>query len=172
MEDTGVSWGHQVAVMFQIVSALALEVPTFLQDIAKLQGVSPNVQLCCEPWGHVDHSGVDCGCLSSDSTGTYVHGLSLVPREGLPELGLEDFSTSTGEDGAWMSQPSVVGEGRPGSVPFVSHRPGVYGRLLLAVYVWWKTGLLVASDWLRPVTRGSGGWTHQSQRVVWLTSAD
>ena len=30
--------------------------------------------------------------------------------------------------------------------------------LLLAVYVWWKTGLLVASDWLRPVTRGGGDW--------------
>ena len=29
LEDTDVSWGHQVAVMFQIVSALALEVPAF-----------------------------------------------------------------------------------------------------------------------------------------------
>ena len=44
----------------------------------------------------------------------------------------------------------------PGSVPFVSNRPGAYGRLLLAMYVQWKTGLLVASDWLQPVTRG--GW--------------
>ena len=50
-----------------------------------------------------------------------------------------------------------MGVGRPGSVPFVSDRPGAYGRLLLAVYVWWKTGLLVSSDWLRPVTRGGGG---------------
>ena len=57
----------------------------------------------------------------------------------------------------WMSQLSDVGVGRPGSVPFVSHRPGAYGRLLLAVYVRWKTGLLVTSDWLRPVTRGGGG---------------
>ena len=48
-----------------------------------------------------------------------------------------------------------LGVGRPGSVPFVSHRPGVYGRLLLAVHVRWKTGLLVSSDWLRPVTRGA-----------------
>ena len=45
-----------------------------------------------------------------------------------------------------MSQLSGVGAGRPGSVPFVSHRPGVYGHLLLAVYVRWKMGLLVASD--------------------------
>ena len=67
--DTGFPWGNQVVVMFQIVSVLALEVPTFLQDNGNLQGVSPNVQLSCEPWGHVDHSGVDCGCLSLDKYG-------------------------------------------------------------------------------------------------------
>ena len=39
LEDTGVPWGHQVAVMLQIVSALELEVPAFLQDIENLQGV-------------------------------------------------------------------------------------------------------------------------------------
>ena len=32
---------------------------------------------------------------------------------------------------------------------------GAYGRLLLAVYVRWRTGLLISSDWLRPVTRGA-----------------
>ena len=50
---------------------------------------------------------------------------------------------------------SYLGVGRPGSVPFVSNRPGAYSRLLLAVYVRWKTGLLVSFDWLRPVTRGA-----------------
>ena len=55
--------------------------------------------------------------------------------------------------------------GRPGSVPFVSDRPGAYGRLLLAVYVRWTTGVLVPSDWLRPVTRG--GWqTGFPERVA------
>ena len=69
-------------------------------------------------------------------------------------------SPTPGGDGAWMSQLPDAGAGRPGSVPFVSHRPGAYGRLLLAVYVRWKTGILVASDWLHPVTRGGagGGW--------------
>ena len=47
-----------------------------------------------------------------------------------------------------------LGIGRPRSVPFVSHRPGAYGRLLLTVYVRWKTGLLVSADWLCPVTWG------------------
>ena len=51
-----------------------------------------------------------------------------------------------------------MGMGRPGSVPFVSHRPDAYGRLLLAVYVFWKTGLLASADWLSPVTWG-GGWS-------------
>ena len=57
LEDTDISPGHQVAVMFQIVSAVALEVPAFLQNIENLRGVSPDVQLSCEPWGHLDHSG-------------------------------------------------------------------------------------------------------------------
>ena len=54
--------------------------------------------------------------------------------------------------------------GHPESVPFVSDRPGAYGRLLLAVYVQWRTGVLVPSGWLRPVTRG--GWrTGYPERV-------
>ena len=58
-----------------------------------------------------------------------------------------------------------------GSVPFVSHRPGSYRRLLLAVYVRWKMGLLVASDGV--LLRGrAGGWPHQSQSAVRLTSDD
>ena len=48
-----------------------------------------------------------------------------------------------------------LGVGRGGSIPFVSEKPGAYGRLLLAVYVRWRTGLLISSDWLRPVTRGA-----------------
>ena len=52
LEDTDISWGQQVvAVMLQIVSALALEVPAFLQSIELLRGVSPDVHLACEPWG-------------------------------------------------------------------------------------------------------------------------
>ena len=51
---------------------------------------------------------------------------------------------------------AMLGVGRPESVPFVSDRPGAYGRLLLAVYVRWKSGVLVPSDWLRPVRWG--GW--------------
>ena len=46
----------------------------------------------------------------------------------MPEL--EDASDSTGGSGAQMSHISGIGAGRPGSVPFVSHRPGAYGRLL------------------------------------------
>ena len=38
LEDTDVPWGHQVAVMFQLVSALALEIPAFLQTIVDLRG--------------------------------------------------------------------------------------------------------------------------------------
>ena len=54
--DTDLSWGHQVAVMFQIVSTLALELTSFLEALADIWGESPDVQLNCEPWGHMDHS--------------------------------------------------------------------------------------------------------------------
>ena len=60
----------------------------------------------------------------------------------------------SGSDISWGQQVAVMF--RPGLVPFVSDRPGAYGRLLLTVYVRWRTGLLVSSDWLRPVTWG--GW--------------
>ena len=56
----------------------------------------------------------------------------------------------------WSGLEPCLEMGQPGSVPFVSYRPGAYGRLLMSVYVWWKTGVLVPFDWLRPVTRG--GW--------------
>ena len=111
----------------------------------------------------MNHSDWNCECLSSDRTGAYIHDLALMPRECLAVLELEDASVHTGGSGAWMSHASDIGAGRPGSVPFVSHRPGTYGRLLLAVYVRWKTGLLVSSDWLRPVTRGAGGRAFRIQ---------
>ena len=150
--------------MFQIVSTLALEVLAFRQNIDNLRDVSPDVQLACEPWGHVNHSDGNCECLSSDRTGAYIHDLALMPRECL--------AVHTGGSGARMSHASAISAGRPGSVPFVSHRPGAYDRLLLAVYVRWKMGLLMSSDWLRPVTRGAGGRAFRLQCAVWLTSAD
>ena len=89
-----------------------------------------------------------------------------------PMKEMENLSDAPGGDGARMNLLPDAGTGRLRSVPFVSQRPGAYGRLLLAVYVRWKMGLLVASDWLRPVMRGAGGRTHQSQSAVRLTSAD
>ena len=172
LTDTDLSWGHQVAIMFQIILTRALEVPAFLQGIDGLRGVSPNVQLYSELWGHVDYSYVNCACLSSDRTAAYVHDLALMPRESLPVSEVEDASVHTEESGARKSHAYCMGLGRPGSVLFMSHRPGAYGCLLLAVYVRWKTGLLVASDWLCPVTWGVGGWGFRTQCAVRLMSAD
>ena len=78
----------------------------------------------------------------------------LLPVGGTPPR--DEDSNVPGVDFSWDCGSADLGTGHPGSVPFLSHRPGAYGRLLLAVYVQWKTGLLVASDWLRPVTRGGG----------------
>ena len=148
LTNTDLSWGQQVAVMFQIISTM-----TLVKGIAGLRGVSPDVQLYSEPWGHVNHSDVNCACLSSDRMAAYVHDLALMPRERLPASEVEDASVHTWECGVRMCHAYCMGVGRPGSVPFVSDRPCVYGRLLLAIYVRWK-GLLVSSDWPRPVIRG------------------
>ena len=61
---------------------------------------------------------------------------------------------------------------RPGLVLFVSDMLGAYGRLLLTVYVWWRTGLLVSSDGLRPVTGEAGGPPFRIEGMVRLMSAD
>ena len=50
--NSDIPWGQQVAVMFQIVSTMALELPSFLGELEELRGMSPNVQLNSEPWGH------------------------------------------------------------------------------------------------------------------------
>ena len=122
----------------------------------ELQGESPDVQLMDNPWGHVEHCVAKCTCRQSDRTGAYVH--CLLSRTGKSDsTSLNDAEVSVEiENGfTFNNDCGYLGVGRPGSVPFVSEKPGAYGRLLLAVYVRWKTGLLISSDWLRPVTRGA-----------------
>ena len=151
-----IPWGQQVAVMFQIVSTMALELLSFLAALEDLRGILPNVHLDYEPWGHMDHEDEHCCCQSSDRTAAYVHDLAINGRElvNSPETGVAS-SCHTRTNGHLCIDPSW-GRGRPGLVPFVSDRRGAYGHLLLTVYVQWRTGLLVSSDWLRAVTRG--GW--------------
>ena len=71
--------------MFQIISTLALELPSFLETLADIRAISTDVQLDCEPWGHIEHSDGHCSCRSSDRTAAYVHELDLMSREwGMP----------------------------------------------------------------------------------------
>ena len=156
LKEANISWGQQVTVMFQIVSTLMGEVPAFALRMRELQGESPNVQLKDDPWGHVEHCDANCACLESDRTEAYIHNLLPIP---------ETFHLTSPNDGEMSGEVEngfmfnndcgYLGVGRPGSIPFVSQKPGAYGRLLVAVYVRWKTGLLISSDWLRPVTRGA-----------------
>ena len=88
--------------------------------------------------------------------GAYVH--CLLPRTGrsvLPSLNDAEVGVEIENGFTFNNDCGYLGVGRAGSIPFVSDKPGAYGRLLLAVYVRWKTGLLISSDWLRPVTRGA-----------------
>ena len=156
LTDPDISCGQQLAVMFQIISTLTLEVPSFLEAMAKIRGVSPNVRLDSEPWGHMDYSDGLCFCLSSDRTAAYVHDLAFMPRESVMSSTEGDASVRSAVTNERLCQGPCLGVGQLGSVPFVSDRPGAYGRLLLVVYMRWRTGLLVPFDWLRPVMRG--GW--------------
>ena len=63
--------------MFQIISTMVLELPTFLGELEELSGMSPNVQLNSEPLGHDNHEDVDCECQTSDRTAAYVHDLTI-----------------------------------------------------------------------------------------------
>ena len=142
--------------MFQIVSTLMEEVPAFALRMRELQGEAPNVQLKDNPWGHVEHCDANCAFLESDRTGAYIHCLLPMPGTSDSTSPNDDEVSGEVENGfTFNNDCGYLGVGRPGSIPFVSEKPGAYGRLLLAVYVRWKTGLLISSDWLRPVTRGS-----------------
>ena len=156
LKEVNISWGQQVTVMFQIVSTLMEEVPAFALRMREQQGESPNVQLKDNPWGHVEHCDANCTCLESDRTGAYVHCLLSLPGTSVSTSPNDDEVSVEVENGFTFSNDcGYLGVGRPGSIPFVSEKPGAYGRLLLAVYVRWRTGLLISSDWLRPVTRGA-----------------
>ena len=136
--------------MFQIVSTMVLELLSFLGELGILKGMSPNVQLTFEPWGHDNHEdvNVDCECQASDRMAAYVHDLT-VNRRGPVDSSDSEVASNVWPEPDWRKS-------LPGLVPFVSCRPGAYGRLLLTVYERWRTGLLVSADWLRPVTQG--GW--------------
>ena len=153
--EVNISWGQQVTVMFQIVSTLVEEVPTVALRLEELQGESPDVQLQDDPWGHVKLCNANCACLNSDRTDSYIHSLLPRPKTSDSTPQNDDEISGVVEDGFMFNNDyGYLGVGRPGSILFVSEKPGAYGRLLLAVYVRWKTGLLISSDWLRPVTRG------------------
>ena len=131
---------------------MVVELPSFQEEFEEISGMPLNVQLISEPWGHDNHEDMECECQSSDRTVAYVHDLSVDKRESADSPDT-DMALSILPESDWNKRP-------PGLVPFVSCRPGAYGRLLLAVYERRLTGLLVSSDWLRPVTRG--GWRTAS----------
>ena len=94
--------------MFQIVCVLALGVPEVLQELELLRGVPPNVQLSCEPWGHLDHANIDCVCLSSDRMGTYVHKLSVASSyPGLEPCPLATANCCSGGSKYWEGPARV-----------------------------------------------------------------
>ena len=100
LNDVSIPWDQQLALMFQNVSALVLNVPEASTCFDKSQSIPPNVLLSFEPWGHLNHDGSECLCLSSDRMGAYIHGLSidLPPRDTVSSPLLSPPEMRTGED--------------------------------------------------------------------------
>ena len=119
---------------------MVVELPSFLGELEELSGMPPNVQLDSEPWGHDNHEDTECECQSSDRMAAYIHDLSVNKWEPADSLDTDI--------GLSIRPESDCNKRSPGLVPFVSCRPGAYGRLLLVVYEQRLTGLLVAR----------GGW--------------
>ena len=55
-----------------------------LAELENLRGISPNVHLHCELWGHINHEDINCGCQSSDRMAAYVHDLTVNGRGCVP----------------------------------------------------------------------------------------
>ena len=129
LTDMDISWGQQVAVMFQIVSTMALELPSFLEALEDLRGVSPNVQLDCEPWGHMDHCDEHCYCRSSDRTAAYVHELAIDMQESFdPPVTGEASPCSIRTNGHSCLGPGLRGDARDRCLLFL------IGLVLMAVF--------------------------------------
>ena len=133
--------------MFQILCAFVLDVPAAAECLTNFHGVSLDVLLAFEPWGHVDHMGIECGCRSSDQTGAYVHAVAFDHPtsicESTPVLSHQVPSNygdvlpggnTTGVPGVLVSSYHGVHSVRPCSVPFVSNRASAYDRLHLATH--------------------------------------
>ena len=132
LTDVNISWGQQVAVMFQIVSTLMEEVPDFASEMKKLQGVQPRLQLLNGPWGHGTQCVDKCDCLMSDRVDACVH--CLIPRVAQADLTNLDNIDNSGEMAAGFTfneDCGYLGVGRAGSIPFVSERP-----VRMAGYCW------------------------------------
>ena len=77
--------------MFQILCAFVLDVLAAAECL-----------LAFEPWGHVDHTGVACGCCSSDRTGAYVHEIAFNPPTSIC-----DWLTSVTRGGGVACAPPI-----------------------------------------------------------------
>ena len=81
LTNGNISWGQQVAVMFQIISTLMEAVPVFALRMMELRGEQPRMQFVNDPWGHDEKCVEECDCLVSDRTGAFVHCLIPPPDQ-------------------------------------------------------------------------------------------
>ena len=108
--------------MFQIVSTLMADVPGFALVMMELRGMQPHIQLMDDTWGHDGKCVKACDCLLPDRAEAFVHCLipPLLPSGPIPDT---DSIDSTMESAGFTFRDDCGYLG-PGSIPFVSGRPG------------------------------------------------
>ena len=90
--------------MFQIISTLTLEVPSFLEAM----------------YNYTVNRGV-----------ILITAIHFMPREPFMSSAEGDASVHTTVTDAWLCHTPCLGVGWPGSVPFVSDRPGAFSWLYM-----------------------------------------
>ena len=78
LNDVSLPWGQQVAVKFQILFALVLDVPAAAECLTNVHGVSLDVLLAFKPWGYVDHTVLSVAAVPPTERGLMFMQLCLI----------------------------------------------------------------------------------------------
>ena len=131
------------------------EVPEFELVMRELQGIQPLIQLEDDIWEHGGKCGEACACLLTAERKAFVHCLipppissTLIPKSG---------STAVMEwQGVFhFDDCGYLGVGRPGINTICCYEAGRIRSIVIISIRTMEVGLLIHSDWIRPVTRGA-----------------
>ena len=141
LENVDLPWGHQVAIMFHIVCALALEVPSVLLDLERLHGLLLMLS---------------CPANSGDMWIVVGRGVSAAPRTSRESMSMTWRLPLVDATHPWVQRSHITkGPGRrtPGCVVRIFH--GLVGRRTQTRVTGVGTFCVSTTRGLRPAAPGS-----------------